>query len=120
MQTRPETAEQPQPGADVASLDAAALAGRTERQLTADVVREVHLLWHLLGEIVSAVALAQHDAHPTTLASVPPRRWAAAEEELAAARRAVEDLLQAIDPARAADIVRAATALGLATASQAI
>lgn len=114
MQTEPDRAE---PAAEIASLDARALAGRTEQELRNDCLRQVHVLWHLLGETVSAVALAQHDAHATSLAAVPPRRWAAADDDLTAARQAVESLLHAIDPVRAADIVRAATALGVATAT---
>lgn len=115
MQPRPDRAEIDE-DAQIASLDARALAGRTEQELVRDCLREVHVVWHLLGEAVSAAALARHEDHPTTLETVPPRRWAAAADELAEARRAVEELLHAIDPARAADIVRAATALGLATA----
>lgn len=117
MQTEPERAERFEETAEIASLDARALDGRTEQELARDCLCEVHVLWHLLGEAVCAAALAQHDAHPTSLAAVPPRRWADAAEELGTARRAIEDLLHAIDPARAPDIVRAATALGVATAT---
>lgn len=117
MQIEPERAERFEETAEIASLDARALAGRTAQELSQDCLREIHVLWHLLGESVAAAALAKHDAHPTSLTAVPPRRWAEAADELGAARRAIEDLLHAIDPARAADIVRAATALGVATAS---
>jgi hypothetical protein len=117
MPTEPERAERSEPTAEIASLDARALAGRTAEELSQECLREIHVLWHLLGESVAAAALARHDGHPTSLTTVPPRRWAEAVDELGVARRAVEDLLHAIDPARAADIVRAATALGVATAS---
>ncbi|MBB4662033.1 hypothetical protein [Conexibacter arvalis] len=76
---------------------------------------ELEAVYQLLSQVKAAAALAGRPEHPTTLATVPPQAWTAATLDLMAAGESLRDLLHAIDPDRADDLVRAA--IGLAAAA---